>query len=329
MVKYETTKQLIDEYFDTKSPEYAYKCKAQVDRPEVYEYEEKIGKKLVDMNEDELFEMMLTFRNGKAKKRSDGKPMSSRTFHQVSSQFRAIFNHYIHHGKVIINPWYSEKLRGMNMSRRISESKDRISFETIQKIIDDLHHAYPEEKAKYIECLIHLYYCGFVRPREIIEMREEDVDLKNKVVNLPEKTIHLTDRCCELLEYVHNMDDAVMFNEKSSMRPWRGSYFKFGIFSTRINEFDERDIDGVTAILRSAYHNAVKKELGYDISPRQIYMLGFYDYLVKCVGKERAHELATSVRDSETAEELMNHAGYYGIESPNVTNLKQALQPYL
>lgn len=52
------TKQLFDEFFASKGKDETYlrKIRAKADRPEVYAYEEKIGKQLVDMDVDELFE---------------------------------------------------------------------------------------------------------------------------------------------------------------------------------------------------------------------------------------------------------------------------------
>ena len=52
-----STQELFKRFFENKDPETVRKTRSQVDRPEVYAYEEKIGKQLVDMNEDELFEL--------------------------------------------------------------------------------------------------------------------------------------------------------------------------------------------------------------------------------------------------------------------------------
>ena len=55
-----STKALMDEFFKDKYPseDTRKKIQPQIDRHEVYAYEQKIGKQLVEMNVDELFEMM-------------------------------------------------------------------------------------------------------------------------------------------------------------------------------------------------------------------------------------------------------------------------------
>lgn len=61
-----STKELFDMFFNEKDKENAKKTRPQIDRPEVYEYEKKIGKQLIEMDVDELFEMISSF-NGNRK----------------------------------------------------------------------------------------------------------------------------------------------------------------------------------------------------------------------------------------------------------------------
>ena len=53
------TKQLIDEFFDQKKTKSTAEAqKRVVDKPVLYEYEESIGKELIDMNVDEIFALV-------------------------------------------------------------------------------------------------------------------------------------------------------------------------------------------------------------------------------------------------------------------------------
>ena len=61
------TKELFDEFFTNYHSEAAKTNRTMVDRPEVYAYEEKIGKQLVDMSVDELLEMLRTFHDTQRK----------------------------------------------------------------------------------------------------------------------------------------------------------------------------------------------------------------------------------------------------------------------
>ena len=73
----------------------------------------------------------------------------------------------------------------------------------------------------------------------------------------------------------------------------------------------------------------VKKKFGVDINYRILYLLGFYDTVVKTYGAERARELVLSVRNSEDAEDLMKLAREYGVVADNVSHLKRFLRPFI
>lgn len=105
------TKQLFQEYFDSLDSKVAQRIRGQVDRLEVYEFEEQIGKQLVDMNVDELLEMLKTFKSTKNKNRSTYS-LSLSSYSMISSFYRSIFDFYIeHYGIVMLNPWYNKKLK--------------------------------------------------------------------------------------------------------------------------------------------------------------------------------------------------------------------------
>lgn len=53
------TRELLDEYFTNERPDLtAAKIRGQIDREELYTYEKKIGKQLVDMDSMEIFELI-------------------------------------------------------------------------------------------------------------------------------------------------------------------------------------------------------------------------------------------------------------------------------
>ena len=64
-----TTKQLMEEYFaeQERQGKDVRRNQSQLDRPEVYAYEQKIGKQLVEFDADEILEMISTFQNKKNK----------------------------------------------------------------------------------------------------------------------------------------------------------------------------------------------------------------------------------------------------------------------
>ena len=58
------TKELFTEYLSTLDEKTRYRCDNNIDRHEVYAYEEKIGKQFIDMNPEEILDMITTFGKG-------------------------------------------------------------------------------------------------------------------------------------------------------------------------------------------------------------------------------------------------------------------------
>ena len=133
------TKELYNEYFAQVEPVRAQRNRAHVDRPEVYEYEQKIGKDLIDMYADELIQMVKTFGNSKVN--VDGLGMYG-SYKQISTIFRDIWNYYIDHYEIIKNPWYNKMLRGMNAFEKLAEGADKLTFEKLQDSIQLLYDDY-------------------------------------------------------------------------------------------------------------------------------------------------------------------------------------------
>ena len=60
-----STKQLISRYFKSIEGTPAEKQRAIIDKTELYDYEEKIGKELIDMDVDDLFGLINELNNKK------------------------------------------------------------------------------------------------------------------------------------------------------------------------------------------------------------------------------------------------------------------------
>ncbi len=322
-----TTKQLFDEYYADWDEVKAKKIRPQVDRPEVYIYEEKIGKQLIDMDVDELFEMLLTFKNNSSNK--PGYVINYNSFNQISSEFRGIFNYYIDHYEIIKNPWYDKRMRGVQATERLAKNKEAFTWRNVEEAIENVRDEYEEARANYIESIILLFYAGFAKAEEIVRLKESDIDIRNKLIRLPGRTIRMSDRCAELLQYVHHMDSIPAMHGDYVLVPWNGSYFKFIIRPSQMPVFDSRPVTEVANFLNRMLVERVKNRFGSDINPRMLYLLGFYDSLVARYGKDRAQQMILSVRNREDANDLRNHAAYYGLVTENVSHLKRMLRPFL
>lgn len=324
------TKEVFDLYFKDISSETAKKVRPQVDRPEVYAYEEKMGKQILDMTTDELLELLLSL-NNERKFGESNFGISYGSIDQIASTYRSVWNYYIDNIEIIRNPWNDKKMRGMALVKKLSESKEKFTYSIIETVIKNLHNEYPEGNyiPKYIECIILLFYSGFAEAQEIVSLKEEMINFRTHEIRLTGRTVRLSDRCFELLQYVHYLDEIDTPRGMYRAISYNGSYFKFVIREKDVDDFKDRSMTNVGAILTRKITMLVKKRYNIDINYRIIYLLGFFDYIVKKTSEERAVELVTSVRNAVDVQELMRYASEYGIVSDNVTYIKRCLRPFV
>lgn len=321
------TKELMNEFFASHDGDSIERMRSQVDRDEVYEYEKKIGKQLVEMDVDELFEMILSF---KANNRKNARFMVSHSsYTQISYLYRAIFNYYIDNVEIIRNPFNDPRMKGREADKRLAQNRDILTWDFVEGIIKQIHRDFRQDKADYIECILQLFYNGFANVEEIVNLTKEDINFKNKTVRLNGRTRQLSDRCYELLTQVHQMDSLDGWRGDFVMANWHGNYFKYPIRPQNEYDFSDKTAVEVGSILNRYLSENVNKKYDTKFNYHNLFFLGFFDYIVSKVGKDRANELVTSYRSSEDAAELMEFADNYGVKIDNVSHLKRALKPYV
>ena len=85
------TKEYLNRYLATRPEKTSQKIRSMIDRHEVYDYEDKIGKSIFEMSVDEIIDMMKTFRRRGAQKSK----LSTKTYDVICSLFRSFFSWYI------------------------------------------------------------------------------------------------------------------------------------------------------------------------------------------------------------------------------------------
>ena len=322
-----STKQLLDNYFESIKGTAAAKQRVVIDKPALYEYEQKIGKELIDMDVDDLFGLIREFNNKKNNKEIPFMT-SHYSFDNLTVLLRAIFNFYIDTVQPIKNPLYDKRMKGKEAIKRLSEGKEILSFDYIQSIINKIHIDNTSIRADYVELIILLYYSGFANAEEIVTFKGSEINHRNRTVSLPGRTVQLTNRCYELLQKFEGMDEV---NEWRLfyLTTYKGGYFKFFVRENQLEDFNERDIRTVSDIINrqiSVYVNQkYKTKINYSI----LYWLGFYDFLVKRYGAEETNRILTSVRSSEDVTKLMSCARDYGIRLDNSSHIKRYLRPFI
>ena len=325
-----STKKLFDEYFKNlgKTETYIKKIHSQVDRSEVYEYEKEIGKQLIDMNVDEIFNMLLTFKGNRNLKKADYS-ITYASWTQISSRYRDIFNYYIDNYEVIKNPFHDKRMKGTEAYKRLAKDKEPFTTEKMEKIILDLKRDFPPDRADYLECVIRLFYEGFANAQELVMLDECMIDFKFKTITLPGRIIQLSNRTFYLLTLIHDSFKISGSHEEYLLEPWQDHYFKYVIRKKQAKKFQDKNIYEAGNMINRIIIVNVKNKYGIDVNLRTFYLLGFYNHLVEKYGEERTYELITSVRNSVDANELTTTAKLYGMNFGNVTLLKKSLRIFI
>lgn len=322
-----TTKELIDLYYANRNPETVRKLRPQVDRPELYSFEERIGKQLIEMDVDELFQMLLSFSDNR-RVGDNSYRISYASYDQIASQYRQIFDFYSDNFELIRNPWNDKRMRGSAAHERLARDKEAYTTQTMLNIIDKVRNFYDELHADYYELTILLFYCGFAEASEIATMKESDINFRQRTVRVMGRTIRLSERCFELLIKSHNIETMPGWRGDYLMASWQDSYFKFIIRPKEKENLDSRTLVQMTGKINQILLDAVKEKLNVEINYRTIYLLGFYDFMCRQVGHDRTVAILTSHREKEDVNLLKNLASMYGIDI-DVSVLKRNLRPFV
>lgn len=322
-----STKQLIDRYFKSIEGTPAEKQRVIIDKTELYNYEEKIGKELIDMDVDDLFGLINELNNKK-----NGKDIPFMTAHysfdHLTALLRAIFNFYIDTVEPIKNPLYDKRMKGKEATKRLAQGKETLRFDYVQNIINKVHNDATEDRADYVELIMLLYYSGFENAEEIATFKGSAINHRNRTVAMTGRTVQLTDRCYELLQKFEDIDELVEWRTYY-LTTYRGGYFKFIVQEKQLAEFDDRDIRSICNMINRQISVYVNQPYNTKINFSILYWLGFYDSIVKKYGEEETNKMLLSFRNSDDVTKLMNCARNYGVKVDNISHLKRFLRPFV
>lgn len=328
-----TTKQLMDEYFAEQEEQGkdVRRNRSQLDRPEVYAYEERVGKQLVELNADEILEMISTFQNKKNKfaYAEEGPKMSANSYKRYISGYKQIFLFYVKYHELVRSPYDDPKLKGINIHVHRAESRDRLTWEKVESILNQLHSKYESERASYYELIIRMFHDGFANPTEIVNMREPDINFRRKEVSVPGRIVRLSDRTYQLLLENHKTMQMESHRTKMDMVSWNGSYMKFFVHPSKAAEFESLDITAIARKITIPISSVIPKDFGISMSYRRLYLLGLYDYLVRNSGEDRAREMILPGCSHEMNEEFIQLLKTYPVIVDYPFVLKQNLVEFI
>ncbi len=325
-----STQELLKKYYESEEGRPYAKTRVQIDRPELYAYEQKIGKELIDMSPDDLMGLFIEFGN-KRKGKEIKYLTATKSSDQLKTQLNKIFEFYSDTVERIKNPLNDRKMKGMELAKRLAQGREMFRWSTVADIITKLHNDFDENNANYVELILLLFYNGFSKAEEIVELKADMINHYHKTVKLPSKNtpIRLSDRCYELLMKFNKMDIIAGWRGDYILASWNGSFFKFIVRPSQEYKLSERPKTAMCDIINRCIATKVNDKYDTKINYHILYMLGFYEFIVGKHGEEKANAMITSYRDSDDVAELMCLAKEYGIQVDNVSHLKRYLRPFV
>jgi integrase len=324
-----STKEVFDAYFAAEEAKGldVRRVRGQVDRKEVYAYEEKLGKQIFDMSPTELLDMVRTF---DTEEYGDEHFLSAQSWQTLSMRFRAVFYFYLTHYKIIINPWDDPVMKGKVALNYLMEGTKPYTYEDVERVIGLFRKDYLPQRSDYLECIIRLFHEGVYDADEIVGMKNSDVDVRTGKIKLPGRQITITPRTVDLIYTVHIMN---MFGDgKSVMAPWKDSYFRFPVRKMWMDKIDERPKEVISATVSRTLAKFVAQRYNFKINSRVLYLLGLYEFIVARFGQEETDRmiLSSSGKNDEASDNIFFCAREYGMQNiPSVTKVKQFLIPYV
>lgn len=323
-----STLELLDSFFNSPEGSKYVRMRKIIREEQLYTYEMKIGKELVEMDVDELIEFLSNM-NIRRNNVVSNTVMNNHSLDQIIVIYRQIFDYYIEEYEVIKNPFRNPKMRGTELYKNMYKNKERLSWEMVEDIIKKLHtEGSNQTRADYLELIILLYYNGFENATEIVEMQEKDINHKTQTVFLPGRAVHLSDRCYSLL---------VKFNQMTELEGWRNfvlaswhdSYFKFIIRASKEHEINDRPLKSMRENINVYLCKYVNNEFNTHINYNNLFLLGFYDFLKEKFGENKVDEMLLSNYDSENVQQLLQAAREYGFKFDSISQLKRRLRMFV
>jgi len=324
------THDLMDVYFATLPPTTVTRIRRTVDRPELYAYEEEIGKEFIDMNEDEIANMIMTFSN----QRAGNKSLSYLSVVAIISWYKKIFKFYIDNYELIRNPMDSKRIRAMASSISSPVEGDRIDIDLIDRTIAEIRSLNEncEDRADYLECIILLFYNGLASGEDIARVKADMVHPDTNEIDIGRAVLTVSPRCMELFEKVSRM--RTLPSKRSAaygdpMFSWQNSFFRFAVRGKTQDDFDQVAVGDISRMINNQLKHAVNGTSGAVLNYQNIYYLGFYHYIIEQCGEARAKEIITSVNSIQATDELDRYMLKYGVIQRNTTKIKRKLLAYV
>lgn len=296
-----TSENIIKEYY--RECQIHRKGYTPLDRKEIYEYEESLGKSIFEMSANELMDLFAVF---KRRKVGDSNIIPYNTYCQYVSEFRGLFQWYCEHYQVIINHFNTkDKFNYNKLVERANQNKEIVSpSEYYNSMLAS------NRISSFTKMVNQLAYLG-LSIMNIITLTDDMVDLDARTIQLRNRSrvIPMPDDLYYRMLNNHNEPDENRDTDGNISLHWRESFLSFRTRAKPQYEFDKLPDTRIRMITRQKVAKECNKELGCSVSLEELQRLGFYDFLVSKYGREEANEL---ISDPANTNKFNREAFYYG-----------------
>lgn len=315
-----TTKELFEAYFGERNHK-RNNVKNSVDRPEVYEMEDKLGKPLIEFTPDECMEMLKYF--------GEGKRFALNSYSAWISIYRSIFDFYSDNVELVRNPFNDKRFKHVDLlAKELGFHENKLTMEDVNAAIEKINNESESiERARYIECMMRLFLDGISSIEELVTIRTEQVNLDESTITRDDGIIiHLSERTVHLLMMIEEMESMSCGKRKGYMVTWRNHYIKY---PSRFKNIDDRDIRDVCKMVSRVFSQGVRKVTEANITYQTLYHLGLYEYLKGKFGDEMLSQMLTSDgKRGKIVDDFQSALVEYGVSKKSVYTIKRALSQY-
>lgn len=323
------TREIMEDFIASfNEPHNVRKRRGQLEKPEVFDYEQKLGKQVFDMNAQELLDMIRTFKTNKS-----GTPtrFQVQTYASFASIWRALFDYYARNHKIILNPWNEKAMRGSRALEYLFQDRRPFSFAELQRSIDRVYEQCSVERGKYVECFAMMFYDGFATLPDLVSFNRDMINFPRREIRFENKTIQLSDDTFKLLNFNNAQTELISGRVTLAMTSWHDSYFKIAIRRSFAEDFQKVPANMIGSKISSSFSHMLKDDDGATIGYRTIYMLGRYDAMVKHFGKEETDAFIINAASSSIrADEFYSVLESYGADfKGNPSKFKQDMLQFV
>ena len=296
-------------------------------RASLFEEEERLQKSFFDFSEDEIENYILNLCHSNIY--GGGKKLSQRYVRWLVSYYRDLFQFYmLETGHFFQNPFDDKRFR--SIGGFVKEDMSQFTRGTLERLSLSIEEHFEPGEAEFTNMFLWLFYSGVFDIPELIDMKENDVDLLAGTATLSDRTIHLKEEAVDLLKKNHEIQEYRIHRFTNLMMPYHGSYIWFpyrkvtppgGIdsYDYAYAQHQARQENRVRDIV-SKKMAKIRSVCNVYIKPDLLYYRGVYDYIVSRCGLARTSDLLLSdgrhTQDAmDRADEFQMYLKEYGAKS--------------